>query len=376
MSATLSWTGLGTSNSEGRETADPLGFRAAGVRIARDLVPGITQRTWMVRGFSLLCLGLDISHKKLEADRHTRFERFERFWVGAQSLHHGDATPFAGKRAAAAYLALPRYPLAHGPILSQQVSTGIWGTYRTACAYFELVKSIGGRRSGPQHTKLTARGSSLAKAALQSAFDPGFNVGDWSQRPSLDRNDLGRVPANGQVASKAELSILSEAVNAVDQHDGAPLMGLHECWSVNQPLTLEDLAGHLPKSASAEQRAALDAAVAIERLAATLEKGYRLWVTGGDSEPLTRQLCASRDWQTVRPYSPDLDHLHAELRSGKDPTYEQVHAHQLWLSRTRGSRHWEPATDAVTVQTRRSYEPYDFALNAAGSLFNEGLFAP
>ena len=52
------WTSYLEGYDDGRETGDPLGFREAANQIARILVPGLTQRTRMTRGFTLLVLGL------------------------------------------------------------------------------------------------------------------------------------------------------------------------------------------------------------------------------------------------------------------------------------------------------------------------------
>jgi hypothetical protein len=48
---------------QARDTADPLGFRAAAVRVARRLVPALTQSSFRARGFSLVCFGLDAGRR-------------------------------------------------------------------------------------------------------------------------------------------------------------------------------------------------------------------------------------------------------------------------------------------------------------------------
>ena len=331
----------------------------------------------MARGFTLLCLGLDVARPANTAgdDVDGRFQRFERLLVAGQVKHHGSNTPFAGKRAALAYLELPKYPVRRGPILSQQLSSGLWGTYRTACAYFGLVESIErSRRSSPQFTRLTAAGKSLATQTRSVAFDPSMQIGKWIEQEEISHDVLDRVSGKGHSATKAEVSLLSDAVRQVDEADSSPLAMLRSKWGASSPLTLSSLSSGLPEGASGEQKAALASALALDRLASLIEAGYRQWVTDQQAPHLQSGIWRHPDWADALSYRSDLSHLVERLRSAKSGAeYEQLHAHQQWLSEVRGGRPWDRTSDELNAQTRGTYAPYDFALPAVNDLFAEGL---
>ena len=121
------------SGQSTRDSGDPLGLRAVATRIARDLVPGLTQTTTMTRSYSLLCLGLQVAHslnsvgRAISAD--DAFLRFETWWVLAQ-VGAGCDTRLPGTRRARQVLeAMVRsgsVDLDVSRLLRHQLSTGLW----------------------------------------------------------------------------------------------------------------------------------------------------------------------------------------------------------------------------------------------------------
>src|SRR5438105_4271560 len=59
----LAWSGVSEAPAGARRSDDPLGFRTVATSVARALVPGLTQSTNHVRGFSLLALGWKLAHE-------------------------------------------------------------------------------------------------------------------------------------------------------------------------------------------------------------------------------------------------------------------------------------------------------------------------
>jgi len=57
------WTDPPDNMGQVRDTADPLGFRAAAVRGAHRLVPALTKSSFRARGFALVCFGLDAARR-------------------------------------------------------------------------------------------------------------------------------------------------------------------------------------------------------------------------------------------------------------------------------------------------------------------------
>jgi hypothetical protein len=371
MPIQLSWTMLGEPTAPTRDTSDPLGFRAAGTRIARTLVPGFTQRTSSVRGFGLVCLGLKVASDATYAHRDAdeTFRRFERFLVASQALHHTDATPLAGKRAALRYLDLARYPL-NRPILAQQLSSGLWGTYRVAAAHYGLVRSRSPRFSNPQYSRLESDGAALARLVREASFD-GVQIGTWVQKDTVSRSELARVAPYADAATDAEVAQFTAAVRALDAQGGHPIGRLRDRWEhAGGHLTPADLLGAGGKPMDDEQAAAARAAVALDRLATDVEAPFRQWVTGHDVQPPPADVWEADDWDDVIPYSHDLRRLRDAGRT--DATFDTLLQHHRWLSGTRGARVWERSTPD---DPRSAYHPYDFALGALSRLFAEGVMS-
>ena len=131
--------------SSDRESADPLGFRSVANSIARDLVPGLTNSTWLPRGYSLVCLGVDFAQAgDTPARRNDRYLRFERLFVLAAQLKNGDEHPYPGKRVAARLLGQPgeRAPLDRA-LLSRELAGGMWSTYRRSAINLGLLRQVG-----------------------------------------------------------------------------------------------------------------------------------------------------------------------------------------------------------------------------------------
>lgn len=123
MSLTVSWTTL-SDGERTRDSGDPLGFRAYANRVARRLVPGLTGATARARGFSLLCLGVQLAAQASdETDAGERFQRLERLWIGAQAYRKTtDAVP--GIRRARQYIQEEFYPLDR-PVLHRSLTAGV-----------------------------------------------------------------------------------------------------------------------------------------------------------------------------------------------------------------------------------------------------------
>ena len=107
MAFKTAWTVPFDVATGSRDSGDPLGFRAYANRLARELVPGLTKANQLTRGFSVLCLGLQIAQSTgaSEAEVRDRFLRFERLWVASEVRSLGDDAVFPGKRRAAQLLA-------------------------------------------------------------------------------------------------------------------------------------------------------------------------------------------------------------------------------------------------------------------------------
>lgn len=100
MALKTAWTvSIPDDRGSTRDGGDPLGFRSYANRLARELVPMLTQSTFQTRGFSLLCLGVEVAAKtQSEADAQRAFQHTERLWAAASVFHQGDDAPVAGKR--------------------------------------------------------------------------------------------------------------------------------------------------------------------------------------------------------------------------------------------------------------------------------------
>lgn len=230
MALKTAWTvSIPDDRGSTRDGGDPLGFRSYANRLARELVPMLTQSTFQTRGFSLLCLGVEVAAKtQSEADAQRAFQHTERLWAAASVFHQGDDAPVAGKRRAKHLLveaeATGEYPLER-PLFSAPFPAGTFGGYRRSAAAFGLVKGATGRGTRFREVRLTKTGEELAKAFRSSAF-PGIKAGHWARRDSVSPTRvLAAIEASSQT-SDAELRALTTGMETYDGFHDRPLSRL------------------------------------------------------------------------------------------------------------------------------------------------------
>lgn len=367
----LAWTAWTEDSDGSRDTADPLGLRAVATAIARELVPGLTQRTHLVRGFSVLATGLFYAKGQPSNAQKEAFLRFERLWVAANVQRYRQRTPFAGGRRGAILLKLgDDYPLDR-PILTSQLSSGVWGTYRGSAASFGLITAR--RYSDPANTLLNNQGEALAKASR--LFDDSFPVWDYVAPggPAVGHDDLEEALSahDSRLPTNAEQEVLTDAVRPFDARRHHRLHDLHSAWVKGErsPLNVTQL---VPGDLAVQHGEIAAAAQAADRLLSDIERPYREWVTGGTAT-IPRSIWSSTAWDRVQGWPGSLPLL--RLRSlgraaSDDAVMAAVHRHHRDLSRARGSTAWE---QGVTSPERADFVPYDFCLGALSQLFEQGI---
>lgn len=383
MTLRTAWTmpipAVGTTSRDG---GDPLGFRACANRLARQLVPGLTQTTSLARGFSVLCLGLKIARSQNqssgdEARVRDSFLRFERLWVAAHCHRDGSDSVFPGKRTALSLLEdaelaiIEGYPLGK-PILTSQLSSGTWGAYRRSAAMFGLLQGADAARVQLANTKLTPRGEKLATALRAAAF-PHSYPSTWLTYPAVDISALGDIeaaasPPGGK--SSKEIRLLTEGIEEYDAfHDRAlgRLRAEFDHLGGGLPLTKIRLTQLAPAQGSA-LRLAVHLVEAIEEV----EYPFRAWVAEeGTSPDFAASVGSLKLWSLLPPNETDLLRLGKALVSAsKDQLPQVVLRHHRQLADARGAPRWEPNSGSAAAKTR---ELPDFTLRSAASLFREGV---
>jgi len=373
----IAWSAPVTDLDDGRDTADPLGFRGWANQLACDLVPGLTQVTWRTRGYSLLCNGLLLA-QKFEQNRDINpveaFLRFERLWVGAQRAVHGKGARWAGVRMADVLLANDTYRL-DKPLTSQQLYSGIWGGYRRSATALGLIRPSG-RRSGPSGYELTKLGKDMASAVAKNGFSAKSRLAEHILKPSLPVDVLRSLILEqppGQEPSLPEVDLLSTAIRATDRLQDNALQCLRSAFDrcKRRPLELVTLAKE--KELSDVQRRAAVAASELLSLMLAIEAPYRLWVTGSSVKPIPQTIWRHPGWETIRRWPvPELVSLHDTMCSPpKGATvFETIHQHHERLMESRGAEPWERDID---TPARRDYQAPDFCLQSASLLFAEGV---
>lgn len=373
----IAWSAPVTDLDDGRDTADPLGFRGWANQLARDLVPGLTQVTWRTRGYSLLCNGLLLA-QKLEEKRDINpveaFLRFERLWIGAQRAVHGKGARWAGVRMADVLLANDTYRL-DKPLTSQQLYSGIWGGYRRSATALGLIRPSG-HRSGPSGYELTKLGKDMASAVSKNGFSERSRLAEHILKPFLPvdvlRSLIPKKPP-GQEPSVPEVDLLSTAIQATDRLQDNALQCLRSAFDrrKRRPLELVTLAKE--KELSDVQRRAAVAASELLSLMLAIEAPYRLWVTGSSVKPIPQTIWRHPGWETIRRWPvPELVSLHDTMCSPpKGATvFETIHQHHERLMESRGAEPWERDID---TPVRRDYQAPVFCLQSASLLFAEGV---
>lgn len=383
MALRTAWTkpidGHGTST---RDSGDPLGFRACANRLARQLVPGLTQTTSLSRGFSVLCLGLKIARSQKHAtDDETRvrdgFLRFERLWVAAHCHRDGTESVFPGKRTAQLLLDDAElgihdgYPLDR-PILTSQLSSGVWGAYRRSAAMFGLLQGADAARVQLANTKLTPRGKKLASAFDAAAF-PGTYPSTWLNYPAVEIGALDDIKASASPPggkSSKEVRLLTEGIEEFDAFHERALGRLRtEFDHLGGSLALTKI--RLTQLAPA-QRSALRLAVHLVEAIEEVEYPFRAWVADETESPaFTNSVRSLKLWSLLPPNEADLLRLgNALAAANKDQLPQVVLRHHRQLADARGAPRWEPNSGLSAAETR---ELPDFTLRSAASLFREGV---
>lgn len=383
VGVTYGWTEIPDDIGQSRDTADPLAFRAAATRIARRLVPALTQTSSRVRGFALVCFGLDAAHRPpalsdTEVDR--AFLRFERLVVYAQCCHYAedgrlpDEVRYAGSRRAFTRLGISLYLDLNLPLLlHEDFSGGLWGTYRRPALRLGLL-TMTGSRSRPAATRLTALARELGHVL---EFEPITNATgvrkvsrDSTLQPTADEaEDL--VSADSSGATEQEAAVMSIALSRYDDvregnGRGRPFNALRNAYDAGGGnLALEDLNATVLTEGQVQ---ALEDARALTDLMTCIEDPYRRWVTGSKAR-LPVGVATHRALDRARTIGePELIDLQEALKA--DPSLASVHRHQERVAESRGRESWVQGDPRPGRDETLSL---DFSLTAASSIFRDGV---
>ena len=373
----LAWSKVNREDEADRDTGDPLGFKACCHEVARILVPGLTQRTQLVRGFSLLALGLQKIQNR--TDSTELFLRFESLIVGSQVRYYmakkqNESTPFSGKEQAARLLQESDSYDLKKRLLTNQLAGGIWGSYRKASSYFGLIESRGGRSTSPSVTELTTKGKNLAEEA-KCVLAQNFHLMKYLKEGEIPLDQLCALGMNLDKPTDTEVKQLTETINEVDITNNHALRKLYEHWKhTSTTLTLNSLN---PMKLTADQRGALSVAKALVRLMEAIEGPWRIWVTGGESE-ISHKVGQMDEWETLENWGGsaaiplDLQKMIASQKDSKT-VFNAIQEHHLKLCSSRSAKAWEKLEDIGPADKRGQFDPYDFCLGSASSLFGEGV---
>lgn len=363
-----------------RDSGDPLGLRAVATRIARDLVPGLTQTTTMTSGYSLLCLGLQVAHslnsvgRAISAD--DAFLRFETWWVLAQ-VGAGCDTRLPGTRRARQVLeAMVRsgsVDLDVSRLLRHQLSTGLWGSYRRSAEHFGLIlRHGGGRGTKPTVFRLAGPGCGDDLAAAARMAITGGGAVQLAARLREGVVDTERISGIcvGDAPTARELKILTACIQAVDKTAGSPLRNLHRSY--------ERAGNHLSLSTPhmAEltplQRRALRAARELRSILTEIEPDFRAYITEGAKIEVTKKWLRDRDLSLFNEWDllADMERLRRHcLDLG---VTRGIREHHAAVCERRGSTPWERG-DTDDVKRPEAFDEPRFALPSAKALFDEGV---
>jgi len=363
-----------------RDTGDPLGFREAAKQIARKLVPDLTQRTRRTRGFTLLACGLDASLRGSDIGPTERFLRFETLIVAtrvkAEGLDNLANCLLAGKRGAARLLNRSEFqiPLSQR-ILTRQLASGVWGTYRVAAEKLELLQRGGSRPSNSRLSKTgkewVERISNSWSQSLKSNVTRAITNGEVD----IDLlNALGKtIFGQGDQARKDEASLLTSAIKSVQGTDG-PLHRLRQIYDANGAtmLSVTDL-GHHSSKLTDKQRTATTSASALLHLMEAIEQPFREGMTHQNAPPaIGLNTSQTSLWDDLMP---SLDasakaNLMMLRKSVANGGFAAVLTHHQELSKQRGAAPW---VRGELPDDLADYSPPDFTLSAASELFSEGV---
>lgn len=361
----LGWSELADLSLGERDTADPLGFRAVANRVAADLVPVVTQSIGSVRGFSLLCLGLypRTSHP---VDKNEKFLRVERLYMAAsvQPVAESKGVPqFNGVRVGRELIRSNKCFLDR-PILSRQMSSGIWGSYSRAARELGLIK----QGSRPKGTHITNTGIELAEVLR------GFSIEGQTQplgKPKqglkhgvqtwITAGQLEKIARRLKPVTSRELELVSTAFSSLERSEH-----LYRLMKQKRRLATFDLDA---TKLTEQQESAWHAALALHKLMKRVEEPYRKWVVG-ESNKFSSSKPAKQLWKQC--YAWDTDHSLRRLqeRFSSKNTADSLHEWHQQLMAERGSSSWQ---QGVPDEGRADFDLPDFRLGALHQLFEEGL---
>jgi hypothetical protein len=369
----VAWTdALEPDDVRTRDGGDPLGFRAYANRLAREIVPGLTQATAMTRGFGLLCLALDVAMSQNpinEAAVRERFLRVERIWVAAEALRTNGEGWFPGKRRAWRLVqGVAEYPV-NLPILDEQLSSGIWGAYRRSSSAFGLIYGAGGRVVRLSETVLTPSGHQLANA-LRTNAGGHVQLGHWATESNrtVPVSTLGLVEAEPG-PTEQETALLSHGMASYDARHEQALSHLRVAYEQQDELDLKtiDLA-----VLSGRQRRAVEVARSLVAVIEAVEKPFRHWVATGKRSQIPKSVWSAEIWKAAKVDGETaLMHLHdLAVDAPAAKALDIVLGHHRWLARERGAPQWAPGDGREAALVN---EAPTFTLRAAKSLFDEGV---
>jgi hypothetical protein len=367
----LTWSSL-IDDPGFRDAADPLGFRAVANRAARRISPGLTQSTTSIRSFGLLLIGLDLASNAGNPDE--AFQRFERMWVLATEAAANDGedvTSYPGSQRAKQILNAGEDKVnLTRPLLTRQLSSGLWGAYRRSAERFELITRVDGtprRGTRPASYQLTASGQDVQRVAKSAIVTGKPHLQSWIRKGHCPRRLLDEF--NPSVGCKPEeAQALSAPVQRVDERDGRPLGRLRNHFARQNGLSLRKLA---LKDLTVDQQQAVRIARAVDLLVERIEDPFRRWISGDSSsrDAELRAAAALPEWDTLLDLGElGVEQLRLELQAnaGVD-TLQRYHER---LCELRGAPHWERPDPSKDFG-----EPPDFGLSAPRRLFEDGLLA-
>jgi hypothetical protein len=361
---TVSWAS-GGDGDERVALGDPLGFRSYADRIGGRLVPVLTPGTSRVRGFSLLCLGVQQAQQAADAvGARARLARLEAIWLVAEA-HRAVADPMPG--GPPFHAARVNHPLDR-PGRDRQLRAGVWGTYRRAGVAFGLLAPFAGRAE-VEAARLTPRGAALAAAFRAAGLPPRARLGNWLQQDSVATTVLARMQV-GTGAGADEAGPVGGGMASFDAHHGRELGRLRAAFDAAGSLALEEIP---PPPLTDGQRQALREARALVEVVRAVEAPYRDWLATGEGS-LPTEVWELDGWRLAAAAGEHgLERLHARgSAAAAGDALPAVHRHQRWLAAGRGAPAWEVGEGEHVVTDPERLDP-DVALGAAERLFREGV---
>ena len=366
-------------NGATRETGDPLGFRSAAARSASALVPVVTLSAGATRLYSIFCLLLNAA--KTSSTQHVsirdRFLRLERLWMlavvrdshNARDSRLRTGSVFSGGDAAGRLWEAGEPFDLDQPILTRQLSAGLWGRIRRPAAEFGLISGGG---PGPEGWQLTAYGSELASAARANVCDPDSRLGTatrWSQvtQARLDGLFEPGWATDNDFYTNAESAVLSRVLHRWDERNDEEFGRLFTSYQRDSRFSVVTVIEGL----TPQQRRACSELKALDGLSKGIERPYRHWLRGDDVS-LGGSATNKARWEIVEcAGDTELAELGRKLR--RNCSISMVHRHHVSLAERRGSEPWSRRRVAEGTLTIRPFQPIETRLESLARLFAEGV---